>query len=147
MCHSSPARVLRNVKRITKFLERKSKRTPVLSRSVLEPNNIIPATKSLSVCNLPGTSIPAKKSCLSVRKFQSIEVIPESQALDDLLFSTYIDGFSHRTTFVCSFWYDDFSYKSCSAIRNHISEAHRAEMTTKLKTYSISLPRYEVMSF
>ena len=64
-----------------------------------------------------------------------------------LLFSTYIDGFSHRTTFVCSFCYDDFNYKSCSAIRNHIREAHPSEMATKLKTYSIPLPRYEVMSF
>ena len=148
MCNPSPAKILRNVKRMTKFCERKSTSNSVLSINVLQPVNIAPfPPKNLSNCVQTSISIESKPKRISYRTFQPIEVIPDSRCDDDLLFSTYIDGSSHTTTFICNFCYDDFSYKSSSSMRSHIQTAHRTEMYNQLKTCYIPLPRSETMFF
>ena len=152
MCNPSPGRILRNVKRMTKYNERKSTKIPnnktVLSTAILEPINIHPIPcKILTTRRQTEISIEGKQKHLSYRTFQPIEVIPESSNDDDLLFTTYINGSSQTTTFICNFCYDDFTYKCSPTMRSHILTAHRTEMDNRLRTCYISLPRSETMFF
>ena len=54
MCHPSPAKILRNVKRITKFIESKKKSQPVLSVLILDHPT---SQEALTTCILPSLSI------------------------------------------------------------------------------------------
>ena len=63
MCHKSPAKVLRNVKRIALFLEKKSKS---LSVSVLPQVNISPIAKPLDFSPLVTTNVPPEEKPLNV---------------------------------------------------------------------------------
>ena len=60
MCNPSPARVLRNVKRITKFLERKS-----TSQSTQQ---------ILTTCSQPGISIESKSQPLALSVVKNTEI-------------------------------------------------------------------------
>jgi hypothetical protein len=137
MCNPSPAKVIRNVKRITKFLERKYSMKPILSMlkeptlspqirpiaslsiDVLPVVNIPKPLKTFVVCKLQQISITAcpRPSNLSYQKFPTKEVVPGIRNYDGFLFSSYINGGSSCTTFVCSFCYVDYSHKSADAIR------------------------------
>ena len=63
MCHKSPAKTLRNVKRITKFLEKKPE---LLTITPLPSVNIIPNRKLLQFSQPIITSYPPKKKALSI---------------------------------------------------------------------------------
>ena len=150
----SPFKTLRDIKRITKYNEKKQNYSqptpslPVLSITVLEQTNIKPLhDKVLSMHRLPSSSILPTKKSLSYRTFQPIDILPVSKNDDDLWFSSYLDGSSHTTTFICNFCYDDFSFKSATSMRNHISTVHRSEILSRLKTNYIAYPRSEVMWF
>ena len=150
------ARVHLNIKRITKYNEKKqhsSQPIPpsnllVLYITVLEQNIIKPLQdKVFSLHRLPSSSILTTKKSLSYRTFQPIDILPDSKNDDDLWFSSYLDGSSHTTTVICNFCYDDFSFKSTTSMRNHISTMHRSEILSRLKTNYIAYPRSEVMWF
>ena len=164
MCNTSTAKILRNVKRITKFLERKSSiKLPILSKlenptlspqmrplvslsvEVLPQVNIPQQPKTIVVCKLQQISIPAcpRPSNLSYQKFPTKEVVPGIRNDDEFLFSSYINGGSSCTTFVCSFCYDDYSYKSADAIRFHVQTEHRQEMIQRLKSKPPYEPEFE----
>ena len=153
MCNQSPAKILRSVKRMTSFLERKRafpmlvpavKLQPTLSIQHLPVIDIPPLPpKLLSSQKLQPISILPKPKKLSVRKFFPIETVPGSRWEDDVWFSSYINGGSHTTTFVCHICNDDFTFKSADTIRNHIQSAHRQEMYYRLKNDLNSQPKLE----
>ena len=60
MCHQSPAKVLRAVKRMTKFIERKVPRKPVLTAVVLPGVDILPVLPTLSIVHIQSTSFPSQ---------------------------------------------------------------------------------------
>ena len=120
----------------------------VLSTAILEPINIHPIPcKILTTRRQTEISIEGKQKHLSYRTFQPIEVIPESSNDDDLLFTTYINGSSQTTTFICNFCYNDFTYKCSPTMRSHIQTAHRTEMDNRLRTCYIALLRSETIFF
>ena len=135
MCNPSPAKLMRSARRITKFLEQKPsqksiiKKKPSLSVKILPQSNFDrPPPKTLSVSRLHQISIPACGARnLSYQKFPTTEVIPGIQNDDAYLFSSYIYGGTHHTTFVCSFCYNDYSFKSADSIRFHVQNEHRLE--------------------
>ena len=149
MCNPSPAKVKRSVRRITRFLEQKSNNKsfgnkPTLSIKVLPQSNFYPLQpKTLAISRLQQISIPACPRNLSYRKFPTTEIVPGIQNDDDYLFSSYINGGSHCTTFVCSFCYDDYSFKSADSIRFHIQNEHRHEMYHRLKSKPPFEPEFE----
>ena len=57
MGHKSPFKIIRSVKRITKFLQRKM---PLLTMVVLPSIDIAPAKPKLSICHVQRTIIPSK---------------------------------------------------------------------------------------
>jgi hypothetical protein len=158
MYHQSPARILRNVKRITNFPERKTafscctvleaKPRPSLSIQHLPDIDIPPlSSKLLSSQTLPSILIVPKSQVLSFRKFPTTEIVPGSRWEDDILFSSYINGGSHTTTFVCHICYDDFSYKSADSIRDHILSSHGQEIYHRFKNNLNSQPKYEELNW
>ena len=68
MCYSSPARILRNIKRITKFIERKSIIKPVLSVTILDQINLYPTSHKVIMA--------AKSKPISCQTFQQIDILP-----------------------------------------------------------------------
>ena len=158
MCNHSPSKILRNVKRMTKFLENKSHLNHTLPKpeepqlSIQIPPNIdIPPSsnieasqpRQLSVIRQSTITIPPKPRNLSFRKFFPTEIVPGSRWEDDILFSSYINGGTHTTTFVCHICYDDFTYKSADAIRSHIQSFHPQDMYYRLKNHLNFHPKFE----
>ena len=149
MCYKSPSKILRSARRLTKFIENQP---DILSVTMLPPINIMPAPKplkisqpvnvdiypekkNLSLAFVSSTSIPPPKPIhISCRKFQSTEIVPGAKNEDRLFFSSYINGATFSTTFVCHICYDDFSFKSANAMRRHIQSVHYHEMSIKMKT-------------
>ena len=76
MCNPSTAKIFRNVKRITTFLERKySIKPPILSK--LEETTLSPQIRpivSLSIDVLPQVNIPQPPKTLVVCKLQNISI-------------------------------------------------------------------------
>ena len=87
MCHQSPAKILCNVVRITKCLEKKNKS---LSITVLPQINIAPEIKPLSFSQCTITIYPVKK-CLSLAKMVSVSIPPAmvSRARPSIPMTTY----------------------------------------------------------
>ena len=149
------------------------KSTQVLSKQILPHISIVPCPKLLSLSEPVITSIsperrnlsisvpvqsevspyprkqhlPRKIPTISFRKFQPLEFVPGARNEDEPLFSSYIDGGLFSTTFVCHFCYDDYSFKSANAIRNHVHAAHRIKALQKLKTNPMNFPRFETMMY
>ena len=73
MCHKSPSKVLRNVMRITKYLEKK---VDTLSKTVLPQLNIAPNSIPLSFTQPTITNISPVKKCLYVTKLVSVSISP-----------------------------------------------------------------------
>ena len=171
MCHKSPSKLLRNIKRMCKFSEVKKEELTLslsiqnistidippfrkmLSFSTPVTTSLSPKRRSLS-CSVPVlTEIPPSKQLrprstnISYRKFQPIEIVPGARNDDIFLFSSYIDGGTFTTTFVCHFCYDDYTFKSADSLRTHIQTAHRKEMHQKLKFKQDFQPVFETMSF
>ena len=90
MYSPSPARILRNVMRMTKFIEKKSILNPVLSVTILDQIDIIPTSqKVLTVYTLPSISITAKSKALSCHKFKPIDIFPGPGCDDSLIRSEF----------------------------------------------------------
>ena len=106
MCNPSLAKVMRNVRRITRFLEKKPNQTTTtrnvssLSVQVLPQTNVDPLPpKTLAVSRQLNISIPPPLSRnLSYPKFTTTEIVPGIQNDDEYLFSSYINGGPHCTT-------------------------------------------------
>ena len=133
MCYQSPARILRNVKRITNFLKKKNigdttqpKVKPTLSIEVLPPISIPPSPKMLSCFTQKRVSISPRKKNISRCKKLPYEVVPGISNDDEDLFFTYINGSTFKTTFVCNFCYND-TFESTQSLRRHVWSAHRSE--------------------
>ena len=142
MCYQSPAKVLRNVKRLTNFLSKKNflgatpqpKANPSLSIEVLSPISISPSPKMLSCCTQKRISIsPRKKNISSCKKMPS-EIVPGISNEDKDLFFTYINGSTFKTIFVCNFCYND-TFVSTHSVRRHVWYAHRSECEQTLFLY------------
>ena len=87
MCHKSPAKVLRSVRRMTKFIERKPSAIPTLGITVLPTIDITPSEKSLSFSLPTNTNVfPIMKS-LSVSKGDCISVPPNLKSNQTLSYS------------------------------------------------------------
>ena len=157
MCHQSPAKILRNVKRMTSFIERKMTCSSLVSEVKLQPylsiqhlpNIDIHALppKLLSSHTLPHISILPKPKNLSFRRFPTTEIVPGSRWEDDILFSSYINGVSHTTTFVCHICHDDYSFHSADTIRSHIQNSHKQDMYYRLKHNLNFQPKFEDLNF
>ena len=72
MCHKSPAIVLRNVRRITLFLEKKPK---TLSVSLLPQVNISPFVKPLDFSPLVTTDVPPQQKTVHISKLAIHKVV------------------------------------------------------------------------
>ena len=72
MCHKSPSKVLRNVRRITLFLEKKPK---ALSVSLLPQINIPPLIKSLEFSPLVTTNVPPQPKTLQITNLAIHKVV------------------------------------------------------------------------
>ena len=81
MCHSSPARILRNIKRITKFIERKSIFKPVLSVTILDQINIYPTSQNVLTA--------AKSISLSCQTIEQIDILPGADCDGSLIRSEF----------------------------------------------------------
>ena len=97
MCHTSPAKQLRSVKRMAKFLVNKNTvatpKKPLLTAVLLPQTDIQPdSSKMLEVKRNPRISIFPKPKNISFRKFLPFEIVPGTQDTDRLFFSSYIDG-------------------------------------------------------
>ena len=158
MCNHSPSKILRNVKRMTKFLENKSHlnhtlpkpEEPQLSIQILPNIDIPPSSniepsqpRQLSDIRQTTITIPLKHRNLSFQKFFPTEIVPGSRWEDDSLFSSYINGGTHTSTFVFHICYGDFTYKSADAIRSHIHIVHPQDMNYRLKNHLNFHPKYE----
>ena len=78
MCHNSPAKVLRNVRRITLFLEKKPK---TVSVSLLPQVNISPFVKPLGFSPLVTTNVPPQQRTahilqLAIHRFVCTDLPP-----------------------------------------------------------------------
>ena len=135
MCHKTPSKLLRNIKRMTKFLEVKKEEL----------------TLSLSIQNISQIDIPPslrpRSTNMSYRKFQQIEIVPGTRNDDIFLFSSYIDGRTFKTIFVCHFCYDDYTFRSADSLRTHIQTVHRKEMHQKLKIKPDLQPIFETICY
>ena len=72
MCHKRPAKVLRNVRRITLFLEKKPK---TLSVSLLPQVNISPFVKPLGFSPLVTTNVPPQQMSVHMSKLAIHKVV------------------------------------------------------------------------
>ena len=154
MCKSSPARVMRSVRRITRFLEQKPNKKLAIKSKVTLSVKVLPQTncnplppKTLSVSKMQQMSIQADSRKLSYRKFPTTEIVPGIQNDDAYLFSSYTDGVSHSTTFVCSFCYDDYSFKSADSISLHVVNEHRLEMYQRLRSKPPFEPEFKELNW
>ena len=154
MCKTSPSKILRNVKRITRFMEQKPKQISTLRKSAplsmqnLPQTNIDPLPpKILAFSRLETISIPHSPKKLSYRRFPTTEIVPGIKNDDEYLFSSYINGGSHLTTFVCHFCYDEYSFKSADTIRYHIQTEHGIEMYQRLKSKPPYEPEFEDLNW
>ena len=145
MCNTSPAKVLRSVKRMAKFLVKKNTtdtpKKPFLTAVVLPQTNIQPeSSKILEVKRNPRISIFPKPKNISFRKFLPFEVVPGAQDADRLFFSSYIDGGTFVTTFVCHICYDDYSYHSAREMQAHLHHDHHHQLGQALGNKRVVFP-------
>ena len=70
MCYKSPAKLLRSVKRMTKYIEQKP--------DLLQPINIAPKIKVLSFFQSANVDIPPKHQNLSFTDVKTVSVLPKS---------------------------------------------------------------------
>ena len=137
-----------------RFLERKITFSSLVSKVKLQPplsiqhlpNIDIHALppKLLSSHTFPHISILPKPKNLSFQRFPTTEIVPGSRWEDDILFSSYINGGSYTTTFVC---HDDYSYHSADTIRSHIQTSHKQDMYYRLKHNLNFQPKFEDLNF
>ena len=148
MCHSSPATILRDVKRMTKFNEKMSSKVnsptftkpllsvltqtdnspafskPSLAIEILPQIDISPLPKILSCSSTTLVTIPATQRNLSQCNQLASESVPGLFNEHENTISTYIDGFTHKTIFICKVCNTDH-YRSTAEIKKHLQEVHR----------------------
>ena len=145
MCHTSPAKQLRSVKRTAKFLIKKNTiatpKKPLLTAVLLPQTDIQPdSPKMLEVKRNARISIFPKPKNISFRKFLPFEIVPGAQDTDRLFFSSYIDGCTFATTFVCHICYDDYSYRSAKEMRAHLHQDHHHQLGQALGNKRVVFP-------
>ena len=131
MCKVSPAKILRSVKRMTKYNEKRGLKNilpalpiPLLSMKILAPIDVPPSIKMLSLSAPTCVSIsPAKRNLSICSQFPS-EIVPGLINEDELTISTYIDGFRHETVFICKLCNSDH-FRSTPSIKKHQREVHK----------------------
>ena len=156
MCHSSPAKILRDVMRMTKYNENKSSKLPSptlskpLSMEILPQINISPTLSkpALAIENLPQIDVPPLPKVLSYSSPTFVAISPMKRNLsrcnqlssesvpgllneDEQTISTYIDGFSHQTIFICKVCNTDH-YRSTLEIKKHQREVHRIVFSPRM---------------
>ena len=131
MCHSSPAKILQSVKRMTKFNEKKDIQSispelskPILSCITLQQIDIPPSEKLLSLSTPTLVSIQPQPRKLSGCNQLPTEMVPGVINEDEIAFNTYIDGFTQKTIFICNFCYCD-TLRSTQSMRQHLQEVHK----------------------
>ena len=150
MCHISPAKLLRNVKRITHYNEKKglmkicpTLAKPKLSIKILPQIDVSPHSKILSTSNTTLVSIPTVPRKLSRCNQLASECVPGLYNEDEDFISTYIDGYTHQTIFICKVCNTDH-YRSTQEIKKHMREVHRI-CTIPSMNYPFE-PRFECIS-
>ena len=128
---ASPAKILRSVKRITHFTEKRWLQTtppalpkPLLSINFLQPVDVLPITTVLTFSAPNLLSISPVRRILSRRNQLATECVPGLINEDEQTISTYIDGFTHETIFICKLCNTDH-YRSTPEIKKHIREVHK----------------------
>ena len=145
----SPAKISRDVKRMSKFNEKMSSKfdipaltQPILSVKVLPQTNISSAFPKpmLSIEILPHTDIPPVPKTPTCSSTTLVSISPVRRNLSrcnqlasesvpglfnegELTNSTCIDGFTHRTIFICKVCNTDH-YRSTLEIKKHLKEIH-----------------------
>ena len=119
---------------MTKFNEKKASvnvspnlSNPLLSLKSLPQIDIPPAEKILTLSVPSSVSIPAVPTRLSRCSQFPIEAVPGVFNEDEGTLTTYIDGITRRTIFICNFCYCD-SFISIQSIKNHLREVHKISM-------------------
>ena len=91
MCHQSPSKLLRSVKRITKFLQKKG---PVLTTNKLPGLDIPPFHRKLSIVHVQETHVLSQselKPILGFSKAVVISFVPNQQVLSESSYSHSMD--------------------------------------------------------
>ena len=111
---ASHAKILRSVKRITHFTEKRWLKTtppalpkPLLSINFLQPVDVLPTPKALTFSAPTLLSISPARRILSRRNQLATECVPGLINEDEQTISTYIDGFKRATVFMCKICYCD----------------------------------------
>ena len=126
MCKVSPAKILRTVKRMTNYNEKRGLKNilPALPIPLLSKEILVPSIKMLSLSAPTCLSIsPAKRNLSICSQFPS-EVVPGLINEDEQTISTYIDGFRHETVFICKLCNSDH-FRSTPSIKKHQREVHK----------------------
>ena len=131
MCNASPAKIFRNVRRITKFNEKKAsqnispvKAKPSLSIEILPHNDFPPKNKIISFLTPTLVSCSPIPRQLSIGSQLPFEIVPGLFDEDQETISTYIEGTTRQTTFVCNICYSDH-FRSTQSIKKHRLEVHK----------------------
>ena len=151
MCHTtSPAKILRSVIRMTHFNRIKQSQNispvsskPLLTVEVLPKIDIPPTSKNLSSSIQSSVSINQNPKILSKCKLSTSEIVPGLLNEDEDTFSTYIDGYTLETTYICNFCYNDL-LRSTQAIKKHLLEIHK--MCTRPRANYHFEPRFQCLS-
>ena len=126
MCKVSPAKILRSVKRMTNYNEKRGLKNilPALPIPLLSKEILVPSITMLSLSAPTCLSIsPAKRNLSICSQFPS-EVVPGLINEDEQTISTYIDGFRHETVFICKLCNSDH-FRSTPSIKKHQREVHK----------------------
>ena len=115
MCHQSPAKVLRSVMRITKFIEKK----PKLSISPQQSISILPPKPNLDVNLLPNIDLPPiiQKANLEFLRLHPISIPPRTIYHPAIIIACH-DMFAKHPSVLLPEEVDQFN-----CIRNHAQQA------------------------
>ena len=116
---------MRSVKRIIRFLEQKTSKKLAIRNKLTLSVKVLPQTncdplppKTLSVSRRQQISVQSLPRYLTYRKFPTTEIVPGIQNDGADLFSTYINGGSHCTIFVC--WFHTHTCSKWNRLENKI---------------------------
>ena len=131
MWQISPEKLLRNVRRITYYNEKKglvsicpTLAKPELSISIIPQIDVSPHSKILTFSPKTLVSIPTVPRKLSWCNQLASEYVPGLFNEDEETISSYIDGYTHQTIFICKVCNTDH-YQSTQEIKKHLREVHR----------------------
>ena len=94
-----------------------------LAIEILPQIDISPLTKILSCSSTTRVAIPAIRRNLSRCNQLASESVPGLLNEHELTITTYIDGFTHKTIFICKVCNTDH-YRSTAEIKRHLKDVH-----------------------